>query len=98
MVLMTEGLVAVVSFENVAVCASHPPIGGICDKITYRKPFLFPSSLSIHLLFISTDVKDSRAEDSATSIGASHIVFRDSGSSGDRGCGSRFRARRHNFR
>ena len=66
----------------------------------YRKPFLFPSSLSIHLLSIglSTDVKDSRAEDSVTSMGTSHIVFRDSGSSGDRGGGRRFRARRHNFR
>ena len=82
--------------------ASHPPIGGIRELVTwwqnYRKLFLFPSSVSIHLLFISTDVKDSRAEDSAASIGASHIVFRDSGSSDDSGCGGRFRARRHNFR
>ena len=46
MVLMTEGLVAVVSFENVAVCASHPPIGGIRELgskiIGSRFSFLLP--------------------------------------------------------
>jgi hypothetical protein len=93
-VLMTEGLVAVVGFENVAVCAS--PIGGIRELggeiIGSRFSFLLPYQ-SISLLYPQL-----RAEDSATSISASHIVFRDSGSSGDMGCGSRFRARRHNFR
>jgi hypothetical protein len=66
----------VVGFENVAVCASHPPIGGTRELGGKIIGSCFPFILQYQSTsFISTDVKDSKTEDSATSIGASNVTL-----------------------